>query len=277
MPIKLPRSFQLRKSSGNALEEVQNPPEPSFKVFERPRGGSKSFDGGQVLKRQVVAGEERRFSSQNIGEDEHENDELFPVAKTDAGNRYEAQRQSSNGITNPPFRGSGGTENSLSTRAPYSSAASSARLSSSSTIPSSSDAHSEVNINHANQRPFRDIPVPPTPPTRPGFSLRSASRTFSTGSKTTDLPPKAPASRPPTISTQPTPLAHGRRERAMTASSASTATPPRILDSDLTIDDHDIDGFSNMFDGIGAQTNRKINSAHDLVGEVWKLYPQRQP
>lgn len=48
--IKLPKGFTRRKSSGNALEELGNPPQPqSFRVFERP--GSKSLDGGNTLKR----------------------------------------------------------------------------------------------------------------------------------------------------------------------------------------------------------------------------------
>ena len=55
MPIKLPKGFPKRKSSGGALEEVQNPPQPSFRVFERPPDGSKSFDGGHSLKRFSLA------------------------------------------------------------------------------------------------------------------------------------------------------------------------------------------------------------------------------
>ena len=52
MPIKLPNRFNpRRKSSGNPLEEVQNPPQSSFRVFERPSSASKSFDGGNTLKR----------------------------------------------------------------------------------------------------------------------------------------------------------------------------------------------------------------------------------
>ena len=51
MPIKLPKGFSRRKSAGTALEEIPNPPEPSFRVFERPRSGGKSFDGGHRLKR----------------------------------------------------------------------------------------------------------------------------------------------------------------------------------------------------------------------------------
>lgn len=51
MPIKLPKGFPRRKSSGHALEELQNPPQPSFRVFERPSSAGKSFDGGNTLKR----------------------------------------------------------------------------------------------------------------------------------------------------------------------------------------------------------------------------------
>ena len=46
---KFPKAFARRKSTANTLEDVENgppaPPEHSFKVFERPNGGSKSFDG----------------------------------------------------------------------------------------------------------------------------------------------------------------------------------------------------------------------------------------
>ena len=51
MPIKLPKGFQRRKSSGHALDEVRNPPgESSFRVLERPAGKDKSFDGGVHLR-----------------------------------------------------------------------------------------------------------------------------------------------------------------------------------------------------------------------------------
>lgn len=50
MPIKLPKGFTRRKSSGNALDEVENPPEPSFKVFERPGVGGRSFESSTALK-----------------------------------------------------------------------------------------------------------------------------------------------------------------------------------------------------------------------------------
>jgi hypothetical protein len=50
MPIKLPKGFTRRKSSGNALDEVENPPEPSFRVIERPDGGFRSFETSAALK-----------------------------------------------------------------------------------------------------------------------------------------------------------------------------------------------------------------------------------
>lgn len=51
MPIKFPKGFARRKSSGPALDEVENPPESSFKVFERPDGVGKSFDGPTAFRR----------------------------------------------------------------------------------------------------------------------------------------------------------------------------------------------------------------------------------
>lgn len=46
MPIKFPRAFARRKSAGNGLEEVENHPEPSFRVIERPDSGGRSIDKG---------------------------------------------------------------------------------------------------------------------------------------------------------------------------------------------------------------------------------------
>jgi hypothetical protein len=50
---KFPRAFGRRKSSANVFEDVEPPvlkdSVSSFKVFERPEGASKSFDGGVKL------------------------------------------------------------------------------------------------------------------------------------------------------------------------------------------------------------------------------------
>lgn len=51
MPIKLPKGFQRRKSSGHALDDVHTSAgESSFRVLERPASKGKSFDGGVHLR-----------------------------------------------------------------------------------------------------------------------------------------------------------------------------------------------------------------------------------
>jgi hypothetical protein len=86
MPIKLPKGFARRKSSGNALEEVENLQDlaqpSSFKVFERPGGGSRSFDGVNTLKRMSQG---RPLSSPGVLDD----DDLFAdVRSNQPNNRY---------------------------------------------------------------------------------------------------------------------------------------------------------------------------------------------
>lgn len=57
MPIKLPKGFARRKSSGNALEEVENPPQSSFKVFERPSADKKSSSDGNLMSKRLSEGQ----------------------------------------------------------------------------------------------------------------------------------------------------------------------------------------------------------------------------
>ena len=251
MPIRIPKPFVRRKSSGNALEEVQNTPAPSFRVFERSSLANGSWVGASPLKQ---ASQVRTYEAT----ENHYDQELFPVNKDESRNRYANSIFYTALVTTrltSLFSGSGGTNNSAST-APYGSAASSARLSSSSTIPSSTDISSDSHTNSmvSNQRPFQDIPVPPVPRSR-GWSIRNAGRTFSFASKqkydvsVEPIPPPHPS---PTA-TESTTFTPGRRERAMTASTASTATPPKLLDADLTFGDSGLNRFGDMFDGIGGR------------------------
>ena len=153
------------------------------------------------------------------------------------------------------YRGSGGTENSAST-GQHDSSASSMRLSTS-TTPSSTDNRSDRNVQAA----FKDIPVPPPASARPGF-LRNSARTFSLGVGLKSS--KEPQYSSPSVSPGPAihPANSNRpRERAMTASTASTATPPKLWDSDLALDDSELDGFGNMFDGIGLRSSRDMSPA----------------
>jgi hypothetical protein len=156
---------------------------------------------------------------------------------------------------NTQRRGSGGTDHSVST-APYDSAASSSRLSVS-TNPSSIDARSDRNV----QAQYKDIPVPPAPSARPGF-LRNSGRTFSLGlglrsSKDNAAPPASQHDHGPPLP----PLPIEPRGRAATASSASTATPPRLFDTDLALDNNE-DGFRNMFEGIGTASRDSSPGLH---------------
>ncbi|KPI46086.1 uncharacterized protein AB675_761 [Cyphellophora attinorum] len=230
MPIKLPKGFQRRKSSGNALEEAQSPKSPggtsSFRVIERPGANNKSFDGGSLIR---AVHQNASTPALARGSFEQDDENMFRVSSS---SRPDA--------TN---RGSGGTDNSLST-AQYDSAASSSRLSVS-TNPSSLDAHSDRNV----QAQYKDIPAPPAPSARPGF-LRNSARTFSLGitGKSRESLTSSPAGPP----LPPLPLE--ARGRAATASSASTATPPRLYDSDLALDSSELDGFENMFEGIGSSS-----------------------
>ncbi|EXJ65419.1 hypothetical protein A1O7_01760 [Cladophialophora yegresii CBS 114405] len=224
MPIKLPKGFQRRKSSGHALDEVRSPPgESTFRVLERPASKGKSFDGGVHL-RMTSTGAPMPPPKDHDGNGEVD---IFTSDRPDASNR-----------------GSGGTERSHST-APYDSAASSARLSTSSTNPSSIDTRSDKNVQAPGTRPYNDIPVPPPASARPGF-LRSPARTFSfgvvKGSRGSPTSPDAPL--PPVV--------HNRRNRTVTESTASTATPPRLFDSDLALENTELDAFGNMFDHIGS-------------------------
>ncbi|CRG89845.1 hypothetical protein PISL3812_06884 [Talaromyces islandicus] len=262
MPIKLPKGFARRKSSGNVLDEVENGGESSFRVFERPGGGTTSFEGGVALK-------------------------------TAAGGRYYNNRPETAGSDNlfagiekplPNNRGSGGTHHSTSTTGVYDSS-SSARYSSSSTLPSSTDG--APHIEHA--KTFHDIPAPPVPESPSLFSLRAAGRTFSFGTKPArfSTPLQIPQQQTqPQI--QPQQVQHQyqqseptaqARDRAMTASSASTATatPPRLLDSDFQLSGNDDDNFTNMFENFGKRKSAiqlRPTDSDDVQSKALPIPPQ---
>jgi len=270
MPIKLPKGFPRRKSSGSALEEVQNPPgQSTFRVFERPGTGGKSFDAGHSLRPSTeskpLPPPKRSFE---------EDDDLFSNQKLELANRYGQRTISSPALANKSS-GSGGTDNSAST-AHNDSASVSTRVSNVSTNPSSTSIRSVQKSADSAERPYDDIPVPPTPKQRPGF-LRGASRGFSFGNKSQhDLPnTPAPPMPPPHMSYNEPQLPdlpeHGR-DRSVTASSASTATPPKLFDSDLTLDSSELDGFSNMFDNIGRRSHVLSPANSSLVRFVPKTH-----
>lgn len=255
MPIKLPKGFSRRKSSGTVLEEVENPPEPSFRVFERPAGGSKSFDGGIALKRMSQG---RPLSSpisrvnENSFDDGKDSTSRNPRWAGDGGNGWRSV------LTHG--RESGGTNHSSSTGCLYDTSSSSARFSSTSTLPSSTDVTPEE-PHPTGSKMVHELPIPPIPESQPAFSVRAGGRTFSFGRK---------AAQPPSPSTTHA-EAPGKkatvRERATTTSSfasASTATPPKLLDTDLSFGGSDFDGFGKMFESFGKRRSRALGEQDTL-------------
>jgi hypothetical protein len=58
------------------------------------------------------------------------------------------------------------------------------------------------------------------------------------------------------------------RDRAFSASTASTATPPKLLDADLAFSDGDTDGFGDMFDNIGKRESGNIRPKQGVSQNV---------
>lgn len=250
MPIKFPKGFARRKSSGNALEEVETPPQHSFRVFERPTSE------GKLAHRFGSA--KHNADQQSLSSVTEDFDNIFagterPVPQ----NRYGTpslllHNTIYNRLTIMIARSSGGTDRSTVTADLYASS-SSTKFGSSSTLPSSADGPIQNDVSSPHSRSFYDIPVPPL-----ASALRNAGRTFSFGSSGKRPKPSTPST-PPVKS----PSASSRH-RAMTASTTSTTTPPKLLDSDLNLDSSD--GFGNMFENFGKRQSALLQMSTSQDG-----------
>ncbi|KAL4880011.1 hypothetical protein BJY04DRAFT_84747 [Aspergillus karnatakaensis] len=213
MPIKPFKGFARRKSSGNVLEEVENPPQTSFRVFERPSTGRKSLSDGNIITQKI--GEGSRFYSAP------EDDNIF------AGSDGPATRNLTGGNT---LEGQATNRHSSSARR-------------------STDLQTHFDSQPPHSRNLHDIPPPPL-----AGALRAAGRTFSFGARFSKSPAQVP-NRPSSPDTM--------RSRATTNSTTSTATPPKLLESEFQLGRMD-DDFGNMFEGIGKhdaqEANRNSNS-----------------
>ncbi|KAJ5092164.1 hypothetical protein NUU61_007034 [Penicillium alfredii] len=227
MPIKLPKTFARRKSSGNVLDELDTTPQSSFRVFERPGPHRSMTDGAPLTK---------RMSEGNVVPSMLEDsDNIFagterPLPKS----RYERSRPMDSlrkRLTRR--RDSGGTyESSTSTR-----------LSSSSTLPSSTEVPPDDSLSPHSR--LHDIPVPPPL----SGALRAAGRTFSFGGRFKTSTPPVPAQRStPDVSA---------RQRAMTGSTDNTATPPKLPDSNFDLGTGS-DDFHKMFDNLGQRDGSAV-------------------
>lgn len=234
MPIKLPKSFQRRKSSGNILEDVETHPQSSFRVFERP-GPSRAMTDGAPLTKRMSEGN----AVPSMLED---HDNIFAASEQPLDkNRYVHHSY------NRPL-------DSLRTRltrkrhsgATYESSTST-RLSSSSTLPSSTEVPTDDASTSPHSR-IHDIPVPPPL----SGALRAAGRTFSFGGRFSknSVPPPPPRQATPDET----------RQRTVSGSTNDTATPPKLPDSHWDLGAGS-DDFGKMFDHLGKRDSAMLRDA----------------
>jgi len=251
MPVKFPKGFGRRRSTATPFEDGSDAPavEQSFKVFERPESGSKSFDGKPKLTKAAITTPPPQ-----------------PIGRTRA-----VQLEEDNMFENVgKYRGSGASNTNTASTTDNSS-----RLSGASTAPSSTDIPHQD--RRSNDKPH-EINIPPVPRSTSAFSLKNAGRTLSWGRH------KHPSMHSPKESISHT-IEEGQtwRERAVTASSyASTATPPKLeQNNDLGLN---LGGdFSDMFSGFGnrrsvvmdAESNRSTSNSPDAypAGPASRQYP----
>ena len=90
MPIKLPKGFPRRKSSGNVLDEVHNSENnnnnrdsvSSFRVLARPNSEGRSLDSPTAVRRITERPQPLAKSSFDL-----DNEDLFSVVRHDVPNR----------------------------------------------------------------------------------------------------------------------------------------------------------------------------------------------
>lgn len=242
MPIKIPKGFPRRKSSGNALEELQNLPNGSFRVLESPSRGGRSFDGGYALRKPADQ-EPHRWSRENAAETDLQftKSTIQPVGPQGLDS---SQHEKDDIAVN---RGSGVTDISFNGPGPYGSGASSMRLSTASNSVSSLENCNERPIATVKKHDFDEIPTPPPILARPEPLLKPLRNYLSSNS----LPNPNLPEPPQRVSRSSKPRADlelVEKERNVSTGTASTATPPDLFDSPIGAKQPDLDDFSYLFD-----------------------------
>ncbi|PYH96992.1 hypothetical protein BO71DRAFT_469452 [Aspergillus ellipticus CBS 707.79] len=177
MPIKLPKGFARRKSSGNALEEVENPPQSSFRVFERPSGDKKSsIDGNLVSK-----GLSEDHPLYSPSEDDNN---IFAVHKSQPSKNISYEGSSSIQVR-PSARRSADGLNQPELQSPHT------RNLYDIPIPPLSGAIRAAGRTFSFGGRFSKAPAP-TPPPQPSTPGPSRNRAMTTSTSSTATPPKLP-------------------------------------------------------------------------------------
>ena len=243
MPIKLPKGLKpRRKSSTQALNEADTPVKPSFRVIEREHSKSlDGFTGGTKLMSQ--AGRPLTYHPAASGaQDLYEEPENVDP-------RFDMRRATTQPMLMVDRRKSGATMDSNSSGPANHSAASSMRLSAASTVPSSTDLSLEARREPLGRKPLPDPPAGSRQTPRPGAAARASSYGVrSITSSSVDAYERNFE------------RSFQRREFSATPSSASTATPPKLFDSEFALGS-DMDDFGNMFDALDKTKSRDGNSA----------------
>ncbi|PKX90863.1 uncharacterized protein P174DRAFT_423724 [Aspergillus novofumigatus IBT 16806] len=226
MPIKLPKGFTRRKSSGNALEEVENPPpQPSFRVFERPSADRKSLSEGNIFSKRSNGG-------QVLYTPTEEDDNIF------AGSENLPPKHR---IIRKFF-----------------------------IYPIQLIIGAALFDSHTNsiRRPITALSKPPRHTYSPytWCATRSGWQNLLFWGKTL----KGLAFNPPARQSTPGPS----RNRTMTSSTASTATPPKLLD-DLDVGQLG-DEFKSMFDDLGKRDSAHISESTS-PGKSLDMSPSAHP
>ncbi|KAI2629590.1 hypothetical protein GGR54DRAFT_268816 [Hypoxylon sp. NC1633] len=199
----------FRRKSTAAEDPNGHIAEPSFRVLERSEvGNGKSFDGGARLAKMTAAAPKSNFS------DLATQDNLFVGMKNNRGS---------------------GSSNTTKTASDNSS-----RHSNASTAPSSTDFPPQDEWRSTSRKPvpMAEGPTSPAHKISGGF-LKQAGRTFSFGSRKNTLPTIPAEESVPAVPMMPdeyNPATPRGRSRAETASTVSTATPPRVEDRDFMLD-----------------------------------------
>ncbi|KAI0538227.1 hypothetical protein GGR58DRAFT_311161 [Xylaria digitata] len=208
---RFPVNFRRKSTAA----DDQNGPvaEPSFRVLERPNSGNvKSFEGGVRLTN--TAGGTAKSNVHDLAME----DNLFAGLNSSRGS---------------------GSSNTTKTGSDNSSRHSNVSMTPSSTeyIPSQEEWRNPTSRKPLPQFDNFDA-IPPVPPVHKssGF-LKQATRTFSFGgNKKHTLPPIPSEESAPPMPEYKTPETPNGRSRAATASTVTSATPPKLEDSDFKLD-----------------------------------------
>ncbi|KAB2572257.1 uncharacterized protein LTHEOB_11974 [Lasiodiplodia theobromae] len=227
MPNFMPKAFTRRKSSGNALEEFDKPVESSFRVMPRAEVPKSATTG------ELGLGVRRAFNPRPVSS---------PMGPLQPAQPLQHLRQNSydeSPYTGPGNRGSNGSSAANSSASRFYDTGSSARHSSTSTLPSSAEFDNDDLFT-------KKVPVPSE------ARDRTSSFTSITGRFAFHRKSGKPSGSP--TAKNDSEDVHSGRDRAMTASSyASTAHPPKL--ENLPSSDFGND-FGDLFSSFAAQQRK---------------------